>query len=334
MSNPSLSVPTGALEEAPVPAEVSDREILERFILRRDEEAFASLVRRHGPMVKGVCERLLHHTQDAEDAFQATFLVLVRKAGSLQKPELLGNWLYGVAFRTACKARTLANRRDYYERQAAAMPSPTSSFDPNWREMRALLDEELQTLPFKYRAPLVLCYLEGFTNEEAALRLGWPIGSMSYRLARGRELLRGRLNRRNRNHAVPAGMFALFLQQTASATELQPALVQTTAKAAVVLATGHGLAAALSANAQALAEQTLRALAATGRRGWSIATFAVLAIALAFAAVVAFGIGYNTNPPWPPEAPAINGAVTPGCNKLPIPRPFRGPHLPENSEAR
>src|SRR5262245_23759218 len=121
------------LPQSKMPAEISDREYLERFVRRHDQAAFAALVRRHGPMVQGVCQRLLHHRHDAEDAFQATFLVLVRKAGSLQKPELLGNWLYGVAFRTACKARSLTSRREHFERQAAAMPSANTPYDPSWR---------------------------------------------------------------------------------------------------------------------------------------------------------------------------------------------------------
>jgi RNA polymerase sigma-70 factor (ECF subfamily) len=177
---------------APEPA---DGELLERFVLRCDESAFTALVHRHGPMVLGVCRRILNDWQSAEDAFQVTFLVLARKADSLMRPGLLANWLHGVAYRTALKARSRAVRQGVHERQAAAM-SPRE-FRPNRSvaELREVLDEELSRLPEKYRAPLVLCYLEGKTNEEAARLLHWPLGSMSARLARARGLLRGRLTR-------------------------------------------------------------------------------------------------------------------------------------------
>jgi RNA polymerase sigma factor (sigma-70 family) len=167
--------------------------LLELFTRHKDTEAFTVLVERHGPMVLGVCQRVLHHEQEAEDAFQATFLELVRKAGSLRHPELLGNWLYGVALRIALKARLQTLRRRYHERQIDALPAVDPFAEVHGQELRALIEEELQYLPAKYRAPLVLCYLEGLTNEEAARRLGWPTGSISYRLARGRQLLRDRL---------------------------------------------------------------------------------------------------------------------------------------------
>lgn len=173
---------------------LTDGELLRRFAQRHEEAAFSALLRRHGPMVLSVCRRVLRRTHDAEDAFQATFLVMVEKAQELRRPELLSNWLYGVAYRTALHARRRAARRSEREREAAAMCSDAASDrEIESRELRRVLDEELHRLPQKYRAPLVLCYLEGKTNEEAARLLGWPSGSMSYRLARGRELLRGRL---------------------------------------------------------------------------------------------------------------------------------------------
>jgi RNA polymerase sigma-70 factor (ECF subfamily) len=175
------------------PEEAGDGELLERFRLRRDEASFAALVRRHGPMVLGVCSRILGNAHDAEDAFQVTFLVLAKKAGSLARPDLLANWLYGVAYRTARKARGRALRQGEHERQAEVMARAQPDPQEPARELREVLDEELNRLPEKYRAPLVLCYLEGKTNEEAARQLGWPVGSMSARLARGRGLLRARL---------------------------------------------------------------------------------------------------------------------------------------------
>jgi RNA polymerase sigma factor (sigma-70 family) len=173
--------------------EQTDSQLLERFAGQQDEAAFAALVRRHGPMVLAVCRRILRDAHDADDAFQATFLVLVRKASVIARPELLGNWLYGVAHRVAVKARAKAARRSEHERRAPALASADPTAEVTKHELRAVLDAELRQLPEKYRAPLVLCYLEGKTNAQAARLLGWPTGSISGRLARARELLRERL---------------------------------------------------------------------------------------------------------------------------------------------
>jgi RNA polymerase sigma factor (sigma-70 family) len=185
-------MPEGARAERSVQTEPTDGELLQRFTQTRDGGAFEALVLRHGPMVLAVCRRVLGHTQDAEDAFQGTFLVLARRAAPIARPELLGNWLYGVAYRTACKARLATARRCQRERMLAALElsAPPETASP---ELRTLLHEELEQLPARYRAPLVLCYLEGLTNQEAARRLGWPAGSISYRLARGRQMLHHRL---------------------------------------------------------------------------------------------------------------------------------------------
>ena len=212
--------------------DLDDRTLLERFVTVRDEAAFEVLVRRHGPMVLGVCRRVLGNVQDAEDAFQATFLVLARRAHSLRNRDLLANWLYGVANRSARKARAIAARRSFHERQAS--PMATSALAPNeedWGETRALLDKELEHLPSKYRMPLILCYLEGMTNEEAAAKLGWPVGSMSYRLARGRELLRQRLAQRG--HALPSAAFAVMLARNTAPSTLPSSLVKATVDAAL-----------------------------------------------------------------------------------------------------
>src|SRR5262249_55050979 len=151
-----------------------DAELLERFVRRHEEAAFAALVKRHGPMVLSVCRRVLRHSQDAEDAFQATFLVLAEKDHRLRRPELLANWLSGGPYRPALHARQRAARRNERERGAAKMIALDGDLGSEPRELRRVLDEELHRLPEKYRAPLVLCYLEGKTNEEAALLLGWP----------------------------------------------------------------------------------------------------------------------------------------------------------------
>jgi RNA polymerase sigma factor (sigma-70 family) len=186
----------------------ADGPLLKRFARGHDEMAFAALVGRHGPMVLAVCRRVLGHEQDAEDAFQATFLVLMRRAGSLRRPALLANWLYGVAYRTACKARLTASRRRRRERRAAPRGTTDSSPDEAAPELNARLNEALCLLPEKYRAPLTLCYLQGKTHQEAARLLGWPAGSMSARLARGRELLREHLADRSSMHPVGGTRFA------------------------------------------------------------------------------------------------------------------------------
>jgi RNA polymerase sigma factor (sigma-70 family) len=227
-------------DPAPAPtAPRSDRELLDRFHRLHDQEAFEQLVRRHGPMVLNVCRRILVHAHDAEDAFQATFLVLVRKAGSLRNPELLANYLYGVAYRVARKTRTRIARQTQCERQAKYMPAEDVYFDLGWQELRVVLDQELHHLPAKYQAPLVLCYFEGLSNEEAARRLGWPTGSISYRLAKGRELLRQRLSRRDK--AFSAQLLGSFLLAQVAAEQVPEELLQTTVGAALELV-GKGTA--------------------------------------------------------------------------------------------
>jgi RNA polymerase sigma factor (sigma-70 family) len=207
-----------------------DAVLLRRFADSRDPQAFETLVRRHGPMVEGVCRRILGNLHDAEDAFQAAFLVLARKAALVQEPDRLANWLYGVAYRVAHKARQKATRRNQRDRQSEAMPNSTDLLDFEWMELQSALDDELNRLPEKYRAPLVLCYLCGKTNIEAAELLGWPGGSISARLARAREALRRRLNRRGLS--LSAGLLALLLANKGMAG----ALPIETAKAMATLA--------------------------------------------------------------------------------------------------
>jgi RNA polymerase sigma factor (sigma-70 family) len=197
-------------------AALSDGQLLDRFLARREDAAFAALVRRHGPMVFGVCLRLLADPHDAEDAFQATFLVLVKKADSIRPRERVGPWLHGVALRTASKARCRAARRRVVERRAVAVRAHEAPGDDAlWRDLRPVLDAELGRLPEAYRAPVVLCDLEGASRGEAARRLGVPEGTISSRLARGRELLGRRLRRRG--VALTAGLVALTLARQARA---------------------------------------------------------------------------------------------------------------------
>ncbi len=216
-----------------------DEVLLRRFASARDEAAFEALVRRHGPMVQGVCRRILGDVHAAEDAFQAVFLVLVRKSNSIRRPELLANWLYGVACRIARKARISTIRKETRERRAGKMATQEQLLDLEWTELKAVLDDELSQLPEKYRAPLVLCYLYGQTNVEAAAQLGWPSGSMSERLSRAREMLRKRLNRRGLT--LSAGLLALLLSQKAASADVSPLLVEATVKIGMTQ-TGTGAA--------------------------------------------------------------------------------------------
>jgi RNA polymerase sigma factor (sigma-70 family) len=203
-----------------------DKQLLQRFVGGRDETAFEMILRRHGPMVWGVCRRMLRHPQDAEDAFQATFLVLVRRAASLRDPSRLSCWLYGVASRVAAKARSQAARRHVTEPLIEDHPAPDSEDSLLSREISAVLDEEVARLPDKFRLPFVLCYLLGCTNEEAARQLGCPKGTVLSRLATARERLRGRLMRRGL--AVSAGGLAGWLTARSAMADPPAALVSAT----------------------------------------------------------------------------------------------------------
>jgi RNA polymerase sigma factor (sigma-70 family) len=174
----------------------NDTQLLERYVAGRDEAAFRALVVRHGPTVLKACRRILHDPHHVEDAFQAVFLVLVRKAPTIRDPEALGNWLYGVAYRIASRARRDALRRRKRERQGAEMNAASFALDRPWDDLGRVLREELDGLPTYYRAPLELCYLRGLGHEEAARELGWPLGTLKIRLVRGRRRLRERLDRR------------------------------------------------------------------------------------------------------------------------------------------
>jgi RNA polymerase sigma factor (sigma-70 family) len=241
----------------PAAVDVSDAELLERFATRREEAAFEALLERHGPMVLGVCRRVLRHPHDAEDAFQATFLVLARKAGSVRRRGSVGGWLYEVAYHAALKARAEAVRRHEHEGQARNMTTSDPETELAWRELRLVLDEELGRLPRKYRLPLVLCYLDGKSNREVARELGWPAGSMARRLARARELLRDRLTRRG--VALSGALFIGLLAERASAA-VPAALTAPTVRAGLLFAAGHAAAGAVRAPALTLAEAVLHTM--------------------------------------------------------------------------
>jgi RNA polymerase sigma factor (sigma-70 family) len=245
----------------PRATELSDAQLLERFVTGQDEGAFTALVRRHGPMVQGVCRRVLQNLHDAEDAFQATFLILARKAASISKPAALVGWLHEVARRTAERARASAATRRLHERQAPEVPQIDFIAAVAWRDLQPVLDEEVGRLPERYRVPFVLCYLEGHTYEQAAAQLNCLPGTISRRLAQARELLRTRLTRRGLT--LPAGVLAAALAQHAAPAAVPARLVASLLKAAPPGATGAG---ALSAPVAALVEGGVRAATLTKTR--------------------------------------------------------------------
>ena len=194
------------------PEAPSDGYLLERFVTRRDEAAYDALVRRHGPMVLGTCHRILNNVHDAEDAFQATFLVLARKAGAIANRESVASWLHRIAASTAPRAKAEAARRHAHEGPITDMPAAADAVaDLAWQELRPVLDEELNRLSKKYRGPVVLCYLQEKTYAQAAQILGLPEGTVSSRLARARDVLRKRLSRRGL--ALSSGLLATLLSQ-------------------------------------------------------------------------------------------------------------------------
>ncbi len=212
-------------------AGLTDRELIQRFVAGCDEDAFAALVRRHGLMVLRVCHRILHNDHDAEDVFQATFLVLSRKAASLRRRDSVGCFLHGVAYRLALKARArLAQQRMHENRVAVEKHAGDPLADLSVREAQAILDEELARLPEKYREPLVLCCLEGRTRDEAARQLGWSAKLVKSRLEQGRERLRSRLCRRGLT--LPTVLAAALLTEEAASAALPAILIRAAVEAA------------------------------------------------------------------------------------------------------
>jgi RNA polymerase sigma factor (sigma-70 family) len=261
-----------------LPAE-SDQQLLQRFATSRDEEAFALLLRRHGPLVLGVCRRVLGDGPDAEDAFQATFLVLAHKAATVKARRGVGSWLHGVAWRISQKARVAAARRRKHEQKVGIRRPAAGDVEAAWQTVGAVLDEELQRLPARYRLPLVLCYWEDRTHQAAARELGIPVGTLSWRLGRARALLRQRLLRRG--ITLPGTLLAVLLAGSA-ASAIPPALAAKTVATALAFVRDSAVAGA----AAGLARSVLNAMLVARLR-----TAFVLLLTLA---VLAAGAGFLT----------------------------------------
>jgi RNA polymerase sigma factor (sigma-70 family) len=300
-----------------------DAQLLRRFVARRDEAAFAGLLQRHAPLVLGVCRQVLHNAQDAEDAFQATFLVLARKAGSVRRRESLPAWLYRVALNVARTARARAARRQAHEREAALMPGTTAADETARRDWLPVLHEEVDRLPEKYRVPVVLCYLQAKTHDETARQLGWPLGTVKGRLARARDLLRSRLARRGLT--LSAGALAAAWPAGPAEAAVPPALLAATLRAAAAFAWRAAVpAGAASARAVTLAQGVLQTMNGTTLR---LVLLLLLAAGVA-GAVLAGGPGSGPGPDDLPAQAAKAGGAAPQR-----PRPAGdGPELTLRSE--
>jgi RNA polymerase sigma factor (sigma-70 family) len=235
-----------------------DAELLQRFLERRDEGAFEVLLWRHAPMVFGVCRRLLRHSQDAEDAFQATFLAFVRRPGSIGRGEALGAWLYQVVFRAAVKAKACEarQRRNDRCRPQVTLTGPNENADGH--DLRRVLDEEVNRLPKRYQRAVILCYFDGKSCGEAAAELGCPRGTVVTWLARSRDLLRRRLDRRGL--ALSVAVFAASLKAGAAPAVVPAVLLQTTVRAGCQLLAGSTTVGAASAQAMILCAEVLKAM--------------------------------------------------------------------------
>jgi RNA polymerase sigma factor (sigma-70 family) len=303
------------LAGAPGEEALKDGQLLQRFADGREEAAFAALVRRHGPLVLGVCRRVLRDAHAAEDAFQATFLVLLRRARALDRRGSLAGWLHTVAYHVALRARARAARRQRQERQVAQMADTVSPPGEVWLDLQPVLDEELGRLPETYREAVLLCCVQGKSHAEAARLLGWPVGTVKGRLARARDLLRRRLGRRG--VTLSAGGLALALAENASAAVPGP-LLHATVETAVAAAAGLASSPAVS-----LAEGVLKTMFVTKLK---IAT-----ALLALAGIVAVAAGAVADPAKAPQGKAVTPPQPPAVAKGVLFKPpaARGPARPK-----
>lgn len=274
---------------------VTDGDLLTRYLDAQDMKAYEALVRRHGPMVWGVCRRLLQSPQDAEDAFQATFLVLVRKARSVVPRSMVGNWLHGVARQTAVRIRAMAAKRSGRERQVTEIPDPAVAQKDIWSDLQPVLDHELSRLPGKYRAVVVLCYLEGKTRKEVAQELGWPEGTVAGNLARAREILAKRLSRQGLT--VTGSVVGLVLTTHAASACPPSSVLAPTIQAATTLAASG----AIPAKIAVLTDGVIRSMFMTKAK---FVTVAILFLA-GMGVLTSTGIGLFDNRTAADEKPVI-----------------------------
>ncbi len=272
---------------------LSDRELLERFVAAHDEAAFTVLIERHGPMVLGACRRALPNRHDAEDACQATFLVLARKAESLRKKDSLSSFLHGVARRVAAGLKREAARRKNRERQVDPPAPANPAAEVTWREVQAILDEELGRLPERYRAPLILCYLECLTRDEAARRLGLSPGGLHGRLERGRDLLRKRLI--GRGLSLSASLTAAALGESVTHA-LSPTFVISSTKAAALFAAGQPVMESVGANVLVLTREVLKSMYLAKVKMGTAGVLCAALLALAGGSFVSLGFAQDARP--------------------------------------
>ena len=268
-------------------AGLTDGQLLESYISRREEAAIAALVRRHGAMVWGVCHRVLSSHQDAEDAFQATFLVLLRKAASILPRELVANWLYGVAHQTALNAKQGAAKRRRRERQVMDMPEPKGVEQDRSHDLQLLLDQELSRLPDKYRAVIVFCDLQGKTRKEAARQLGVPEGTIASRMATARTKLAKRLARHGL--ALGGGSLAAALSQNVASASVPTSVLSVTIKAITQIAAGKAATGLISANVAALTEGVMKAMLLTKLKAMTALLLLLSMVTLTGVMVLAWG---------------------------------------------
>jgi RNA polymerase sigma factor (sigma-70 family) len=306
----------------------TDADLLARFVNQHDENAFELLVWRHSKSVLAECRRVLRNDSDAEDAFQATFLVFARKARSIHKGESLGGWLLKVAFHIALSSKKRADKRANYERSLANVARPGAGDRADCRmeqeELRSVIDAEVNRLPERYRLPIVLCYFRGKTNKEVARELDRPLGTVDNYLARGRERLRKQLERRG--VMLSAGLFAAGMTPTAGTAAVAPELVLATVKAA--LASRAAWAGTLSAQVATLVKAGLSSLAVS-QRNWAAAAL----VALAVGAGAGWAVLQAAGQQHPQAQPVVGGLqTTPGKEDAPVGQPPHAHALPLTRE--
>ncbi|HEY7330323.1 MAG TPA: sigma-70 family RNA polymerase sigma factor [Gemmataceae bacterium] len=309
-------------------AGLTDAQLLGYFVEDRDEAAFAALVKQQGPMVWGVCRRLLNQ-HDAEDAFQTTFLVLVRKAASIVPRERVANWLYGVAHQTALQVRRTTARRKAREKQVLEMPEPAAIEQDVWRELQPLLDQELSRLPDAYREVIVLSDLEGKTRKEVARQLGLPEGTVGSRVARARTMLAKRLARHGLT--LSGATLAAVLAQKAASASVPSSVLSSTIEAATLVAAGHEAASMISVKVVALTTGVLKTMF-----GNKITVATTVLLALSFLTAGGSLLTYQNfkaGEPKPQRSPPDAGQVKQGRNQKGSLRPAAEPSRAERLKA-